>query len=142
MGRTRISPLVGNKGLECLLAKTRELAETHGVRTQSGAVASPSTVKSTSEVLVACMGRIWNLGFHLDDPAKLRRHHIDALVVSWVQAGYSHTTMANSLSRLRQLALWLGSPDLVSDHAQKSPRKSRPTLAASASSGASHLVSP
>jgi len=77
--------------------------------------------------LCACLARVWHLGFHLSDPKKLNSAHVEALVESWIKEGYSNVTMKNSLSRLRQMGLWIGKPHLVSPMAEKMVRQHRST---------------
>lgn len=113
-----VSSRVGSPGLERLTSQTRALVRKKAGLTRLGAPASESTLKSTSEVLVACFTRIWNLGFHLESPRSIKPEHVDALVDSWVSAGYRYATMKNALSRLRQLGLWIDRPNLVSVRAQ------------------------
>lgn len=108
-----------------LVALTRQLAAKHAGKTRSGACASAATVKSTTEVLCACLARIWHLGFHLSDPRKLNSSHVEALVESWIREGYSNVTMKNALSRLRQMGHWIGKPNLVSPVAENMARQRR-----------------
>jgi site-specific recombinase XerC len=83
---------------------------------------SPMTIQSTVWALSACYKRIWGLGYHLSSPKSIRPKHVDALVGSWIAAGFSPSAMKNSLSRLRQLGNWTGQLDLVSVHAEMSLR--------------------
>jgi hypothetical protein len=119
-------PAVGNQGLHVLVAKTRALSHANAGKTKSGEIASEATIRSTTEVLVACVTRIWHLGYHIQSPRSLKSSHVDALVLSWIEAGYGYATMKNALSRLRLMGSWLGKDSLVSNRAQLQMLQSRP----------------
>jgi hypothetical protein len=119
-------PAVGNQGLHGLVAKTRALSQANAGKKRSGETASEATIRSTTEVLVACVTRIWHLGYHIKSPRNLKSVHIESLVESWIDAGYVFTTMNNALSRLRLLGSWMGKDALVNERAHLRVLEFRP----------------
>jgi hypothetical protein len=114
--------LAGILALEVLIDDLESLILKRGRTTKDGRAASPVSMQSTTWALCACYKRIWGLGYHLTSPRSIRQKHVDALVCSWIAAGFSPSSMKNSLSRLRQLGTWIGQPNLVSKHAEETVR--------------------
>lgn len=110
-----IGRLGGAKRFEALVLSTKKISNAYSVSNRDGTEASAQTIRTTSEVLVAAVTRIWHIGFHIGDVRELTKLHIYALAQNWIDTGYKRTTISNSLCRLRRLGDWLGKPDLVDE---------------------------
>ena len=105
----------GVRRFDALIDSTRSVINAYADSNRDGTPASAHTIRTTSEVLVAAVTRIWHMGFHLEDVRDLKSKHIYALAQNWIDTGYKRTTILNSLCRLRRLGDWIGDPSLVDD---------------------------
>lgn len=79
----------------------------------NGAISSIRTQKMTLEVAMMCCEKLWELGFQLRDINSLSQVHIRALVIYWMDKGYSIKTIQNYISRLRRITEYIGKPDMI-----------------------------
>jgi site-specific recombinase XerD len=99
--------------LERLVASTHRLMAKRALVRPNGMMASPATIQSTSDTLLAAVKRVWHLGIHIDNVRMRNTRHCRALVQDWEANGYSTNTISNKLCRLRLLGQWIGKPGLV-----------------------------
>ncbi|MFC7436216.1 hypothetical protein ACFQNJ_17040 [Hydrogenophaga bisanensis] len=69
--------------------------------------------ESLERTLVRGAERIWALGYHLDDVARLDVVHVSALVQALLDEGYKEGTLTSYISAYRQLGRWLGNSRLA-----------------------------
>lgn len=100
----------GWKGrLSAILREHAHKSERH-----PGKAVSSLTRDKRWAVLFAAFGTLREeLGFRIEEPANLKRKHVQALVTHWETAGKSPGTIQNGVSILRLYAGWIGKPGLV-----------------------------
>lgn len=69
--------------------------------------------ESLEKTLIRGAERVWALGYHLDDVAKLDVLHVNALLDELEDEGYKSGTIAAYLSAFRQLGRWLGDTEMA-----------------------------
>lgn len=94
-------------------------------------IVSHETMDGRRHLLVLSMRELRGLGFTLESPRNLQQRHIRALATSWEERGLSSSTIANRMSVLRALAIWIGKPNLIQKAADfvKNPASVRRTQA-------------
>ena len=91
-----------------------ELMGKFGAVRGNGKVASERTQTLTKEVVSACIRRLHELGYKIQDPRNFGERHIFVLVKdSWYTKHKKIKTIQNELSRLRMFCAMLGKPGMV-----------------------------
>lgn len=71
-------------------------------------IVSHETSDNRRDLLVLAMRELRGLGFTLESPHNLQQRHVRALAKSWEERGLSASTIANRISALRALSIWIG----------------------------------
>lgn len=83
----------------------------HAIRQNK--IVSHETMENRRELLVLSMRELYGLGFRLESPHNLQQRHVRALAKSWEERRLSPSTIANRMSALRALAIWIGKPGMI-----------------------------
>lgn len=76
-------------------------------------IVSHETMDHRKEQLVRSMRELRGLGFKLESPRNLQVRHVQALTKSWEERGLSASTIANRISVLRALTIWIGKEGMI-----------------------------
>lgn len=109
-----ISNLAGNPAQrrERFVSSIRRLMKRR-VKQAIGRQLNAKRQESLEKVLVRGAERVWALGYHLDDVAKLDVLHVNALLHALENEGYKSGTITSYLSAFRQLGRWLGDTEMA-----------------------------
>lgn len=91
-----------------------ELLREHGRgAVRQNKIVSHETMDNRKEMLTLSMRELRGLGFKLESPYNLQQKHIEALAKSWEERGLAAATIANRLSVLKALTIWIGKKGLI-----------------------------
>lgn len=76
-------------------------------------IVSHETMDHRKELLILSMRELRGLGFKLESPHNLQQRHIRALAKSWEERRLAASTIANRISVLRALTIWIGKPSMI-----------------------------
>lgn len=76
-------------------------------------IVSHETMDHRRELLVLSMRELRGLGFKIESPRNLQQRHVRALAKSWEERRLSASTIANRISVLRALSIWIGKPGMI-----------------------------
>lgn len=76
-------------------------------------IVSHETSDNRRDLLVLSMRELRGLGFTLESPHNLQQRHVRALAKSWEERGLSASTIANRISALRALSIWIGKKGMI-----------------------------
>ena len=76
-------------------------------------IVSHETSDNRRDLLVLAMRELRGLGFTLESPHNLQQRHVRALAKSWEERGLSASTIANRISALRALSIWIGKKGMI-----------------------------
>lgn len=76
-------------------------------------IVSHETMQGRLGHLLLSMRELRGLGFKLSSPYSLNQRHVLALTHSWEERGLSASTIANRISVLRALSIWIGKPGMI-----------------------------
>lgn len=90
------------------------LLREHGrIALRQDKIVSHETMDNRKELLVMSMRELRGLGFKLETPRNLQQRHVEALAKSWEERGLAASTIANRLSALRALSVWIGKEGMI-----------------------------
>lgn len=90
------------------------LLKEHGRKaTRQNKIVGHETTDSRRESLVRSFRDLRMLGYKLETVHNLQQRHIRALATSWEERGLSSSTIANRISCLRALSIWIGKPGMI-----------------------------
>lgn len=99
---------------ERFYSELMELLREHGRKAmRKNKTISHETMDARKELLVLSMRELRGLGHKLETPYRLQRRHVSALVKSWEESGLAPSTIANRISVLRALSIWIGKPGMI-----------------------------
>ena len=108
------APSRRNQARGDLMQQLADLLKLHiGTRAGSTASVSKATADKRWKDLFAGFRRLRELGFKLDMPESFEGRHMQALVLAWVEAGLSPSTIANRISSFRIFSEWIGKRGMV-----------------------------
>lgn len=76
-------------------------------------IVSHETGDTRKELLLQSMRELRGLGFRMNSPRSLQQRHVHALAKYWEEKKLSASTIANRLSVLRALSIWIGKPGMI-----------------------------
>ncbi|HSG24421.1 MAG TPA: phage integrase N-terminal domain-containing protein [Azonexus sp.] len=90
------------------------LVKEHGRQaTRQNKIVAHETTVARQDILIRCLRDLRLLGYKLETVHNLQQRHIRALAKSWEERGLSSSTIANRISCLRALSLWIGKPGMI-----------------------------
>jgi site-specific recombinase XerC len=95
-----------------LLSSIRRLIKRR-VKQKIGRQISPKRQESLEKTLTRGAERIWALGYHIDDVAKLDARHVQALLQALENEGFREGTLTSYLTAFRQLGRWLANAQMA-----------------------------
>ena len=99
---------------EAVYAELMSLLEEHGRKaTRQNKIVSHETVDVRKDHLLLALRELRGQGYKLESVYNLRQKHVEALARSWEESGLSASTIANRISSLRALSLWIGKPGMI-----------------------------
>lgn len=99
---------------ERFYSELMELLREHGRKAiRKNKIIAHETMDARKELLVLSMRELRGLGFKLETPYNLQQRHVMALVKSWEESGLAASTIANRISVLRALSIWIGKPGMI-----------------------------
>ena len=95
-------------------AELEELVKANGKDAiRQNKIVSHETRQSRMEKLIRSFRELRGLGFRLESPHNLQQRHVTALAKYWESRGLSSSTIANRISVLRALSIWIGKPNMI-----------------------------
>lgn len=76
-------------------------------------IVSHETRYARLEKLIRAFRELRGLGYRLDSPHNLQQRHVEALAKYWESRKLSSSTIANRISVLRALSIWIGKPGMI-----------------------------
>ncbi len=76
-------------------------------------IVSHESSANRRDLLVLAMRELRGLGFTLESPYNLQQRHVRALAKYWEERGLSSSTIANRMSALRALSIWIGKEGMI-----------------------------
>lgn len=99
---------------ERFYSELMELLREHGRKAiRKNKIIAHETMDARKELLFLSMRELRGLGFKLETPYNLQQRHVMALVKSWEESGLAASTIANRISVLRALSIWIGKPGMI-----------------------------
>ena len=99
---------------EGFYSELMDLLRAHGRKAiRQNKIVSHETMDLRKELLILSMRELRGLGYKLASPHNLQQRHVRALTESWEKRGLSASTIANRISVLRALSLWIGKPGMI-----------------------------
>lgn len=90
------------------------LMKEHGRKaTRQNKIISHETMDTRFESLTRSFRDLRGLGYKLESAYNLQQRHIHALALSWEERNLSSSTIANRISCLRALSIWIGKPGMI-----------------------------
>ena len=99
---------------EAVYMELMRLLEEHGRKaTRQNKIVSHETVDVRKDHLLLALRELRGLGYKLESVYNLKQKHVEALAKAWEEGGLSASTIANRISSLRALSLWIGKPGMI-----------------------------
>jgi integrase len=99
---------------ERLWNELNALVNEHGRKaTRQNKIVGHETVDARREKLVLSFRELHGLGYKLETVHNLQQRHVHVLAKSWEERGLSASTIANRISCLRALSIWIGKPGMI-----------------------------
>lgn len=99
---------------ERLWSELNALVKEHGRKaTRQNKIVGHETTDARRERLVLSFRELRGLGYKLETVHNLQQRHVHALAKSWESRGPSASTIANRISCLRALYIWIGKPGMI-----------------------------
>lgn len=115
IGKQEFRPPISQGYLpEKLWNELNALLKEHGRKaTRQNKIVSHETTDTRYESLRRSFRDLRGLGYKLESVFNLKQRHVSALAKSWEERGLSSSTIANRISCLRTLSLWIGKPGMI-----------------------------
>ena len=99
---------------ERLWGELNALVKEHGRKaTRQNKIVGHETTDARRERLVLSFRELRGLGYKLETVQNLQQRHVHVLAKSWEERGLSSSTIANRISCLRALSIWIGKPGMI-----------------------------
>jgi site-specific recombinase XerC len=99
---------------EAVYLELMSLLEEHGRKaTRQNKIVSHETFDVRKDHLLLVLRELRGLGYKLESVYNLKQKHVSALAKAWEKSGLSASTIANRISSVRALSLWIGKPGMI-----------------------------